>query len=272
MTKKLLKMNGWNSVVAGSTASLDVATDGTYHGIMLEYGTATAGGPTQVNMEAEVTEVRLKVNEKVQRRFSAEELFDMNAHRNLVVSDGFLPIYFAEPWRRTAQGEDALAWGMGDVNNFQIEVDVAGGAASPVLSSKALWTPDKRPMGQIVKWRKHTVPVTATGIVNVTTLDKKDSYYGLHAHSADIDDVEVTVDREDQWQLTAAQNVKWQTDMGLAPIAGWFHVDFDVTGRASDSLRMMRPEGGAVNSYQVDFNMNAATSFTLLTETLGLRD
>jgi len=272
MTKRLIPLNGFNSVAAGQTATLTLPTRGTYHGLLLKYGTATVGGATQANMIAEITEVRLVVNDKVQRRFSATELFDLNVHRNITFATGFLPIYFAEPWRRTAQGEDALAWGMADVNTFQVEIDIAAGATSPTFTGKALWTSDQRPMGQIVKWRKHTIPVSATGIVNVTTLNKNDSYYGLHAHSANILDIKVTIDSTDHWTGDVTENDKLQSDMGLTPVAGWFHVDFDFTSRASDSLSMVNPAGGMVDEFQVDFNMSAATSFTLITETLGLRD
>lgn len=272
MTKQPISMPSFNAVGAGQTATIDLPADGTYHALKITYGTATAGGATQVNMEAEITEVRIKVNNKVQRRFSAEELFDLNLRRGKAFVAGFLNIYFAEPWRRTVQGEDALAWGMADVDSFQIEIDIAAGAASPTLTGKRVWTPDTRPMGAIVKWRKQTVPVSATGIVNVTTLSKNDAFYALHAHSAVCDDVEVKIDLSERWKLTLAEAQDLDDDYGLAPVTGWFHVPFEFTNRAGDALLMRRADGSMVKDFQVDFNMNTATTFTLITETLGLRD
>lgn len=273
MTKRPISLPSFNAVAAGQTATIDLPADGTYHALMITYTTDTAGGSTQANMETELTEFRIKVNGKVQRRFSAEELFDLNAYHGEAFTTGKAPIFFAEQWRRTMQGEDVLAWGMADVDTFQIEIDIANNSSQVcTLSAKRLWTPDNRPMGQIVKWRKQTVPVTATGIVNVTTLNKNDAYYALHAHSAVCDDVEVKVDLEERWKLDLADSKLIDGFYGRAPVTGWFHVPFEFTNRASDALIMRRPDGSAVKDFQVDFNMNTATTFTLISETLGLRD
>jgi len=264
----------FNSVGAGQTATLDCPVTGTYDTFMFTYNCGTAGGPTQANMEAEITEVRMLINDKVQRRFSAEELFDTNYHHGQGwPNDGEITIHLAEPWRRSAQGEDALGWGMGDVNSFQIQVDIAAGTATPTLSGKCVRQKQTVPMGPIVKWRKHTVPVTAVGLVNVTTLNKNDNYLALHCHSAVIDDVEVKIGEAEEWKGTAAETARLQTSYGRVPVTGWFHVDFDVSNRVMDTLSIGKdPQNGQPLSFQVDFNMSAATSFTLLTETLGLRD
>jgi len=264
----------FNSVAAGQTATLDLPVTGTYDTLILTYGTSTVGGPTQVNMEAELTEFRLKVNDKVQRRFTAEELFDINYHKGQgLPNDGEVTIHLAEPWRRSAQGEDVLGWGMGDVNSFQLEVDIASGATSPVLSGKCVRQKATRPMGPIVKWRKHSVPVTSTGIINVTTLGKKDPYVAMHAKSAVIDDVEIKVGEAEEWKGTDAESQRLQASYGRVPVTGWFHVPFDVSNRVNDTLKIGQdPANGQPLSFQIDFNMNTATPFVLLTETLGLRD
>lgn len=264
----------FNSVSAGQTATLNLPVTGVYDTIIITYGTSTAGGANQANMEAELTEWRLKVNDKVQRRFSSEDLFDINYHKGMgLPADGEVTIHLAEPWRRSAQGEDVLGWGMGDVNSFQIEVDIASGATSPTLSAKCVRQKATRPMGPIVKWRKHSVPVTATGINNVTTLNKGDEYVAMHAKSSVIDDVEVKVGEAEEWKATAAECTRLQDFYGRIPVAGWFHIPFDVSNRVLDTLKIGKdPQSGQPYSFQVDFNMNTATPFTLLTETLGLRD
>ena len=264
----------FNSVAAGQTATLDVPVTGTYDTFMFTYSTSTAGGATQANMEAELLEWRFMVNDKVQRRFSTEELFDLNYHKGQGLPNaGEITIHLAEPWRRSAQGEDALAWGMGDVNSFQIQVDIASGATAPVLSGKCIRQKQTIPMGPIVKWRKYTVPVTTTGLVNVTTLNKNDQYVAIHAHSAVIDDVEVMIGEAEEWKATAAEAARLQASYGRVPVTGWFHVPFDVSNRVLDTLIVGKdPKNGQPLSFQVDFNMNTATSFTMLTETLGLRD
>ena len=51
-----------------------------------------------------------------------------------------------------------------------------------------------------------------------------------------------------------------------------FTVDFASTARAADALPMTSPLGARRKDFRVDFNMAAATTFTLITETLGPRD
>lgn len=261
------------AVAAGQTATLDIPARGTYYSLMLSYTTSTSGGATQANMETEITEIRLKINGKIQRRFSAEELFDINTYKGQTITAGKLQIYFAEPWRQTVQGEEALAWPMGDVDTFQIEVDIANNSSQTCsLSASAQWNKNEAPMGPIVKWRKFTVPVSATGITNVTTFPKADAYMAIHGHSANISDVEVTVDGEEVFDATLAEAQELQKNYGNSPVSGWFHIDYAYTNRVSDALPMRATDGKAVAEYRVDFNMSSAASFTAITETLGLRD
>jgi len=247
---------------------------GTYEQFMFTYTTGTVGGATQVNMEAEITEIRLIVNDKVQRRCSAAELFEHNDNKGMgLPEDGEITIYFAEPWRRSAQGEDVLAWGMADVNSFQVEIDIHADATTPRLSGKCVRDDVTRPMGPIVKWRKHSVPVTQTGLVNLTTLGKKDAYVGLHAKSAEILDAEIKVGEAEKWKGTAAESARLQRQYGRTPQTGYFHVSFDVSNRVLDTLKVdAEPGTNKLKSFQVDFNMNSVDPFVLITETLGLRD
>lgn len=270
--RDFIRTNSFNAVAAGQTATLDLPVGGlTYHQLRLYYATATAGGATEANMEAEITAIRLKVDGKVQRRIKPAELFDLNRFNGFGVNAGELPIFFGEPNRRTVQGEDALAWGTADISNFQVEVDIAGGAGVTSLSARAEVERIARPMGPIVKWRRHTIPITATGINNVTTLPKSDAYYRLHAWSGNIDAVEVRVDQETRFEADPTQMGNLLADYGLTAQAGVFHVVFDRTLRVGDALAM-RGAQRAVSEFRVDFDMGAAASFDLLAEVIGPRD
>ncbi len=272
MSRRLVSLPSFASVAAGATATIDLPTVGLYHHLRLTYGTGTVGGANQTNMEAEITEIRVKVNGVVQRTMSAAQLFAINAYHGRAFQTGILPIFFAEGWRRSAQGEDSLAWGMKDVATFQVEVDIAGTATNPTLTALAQRTKADVNMGPIVKWRRFRVPVSAVGVVNVSTLPKRDAYYALHAVSADVLDVEVKVDQEQFFKATLAEANALYTDEGFVPQTGYFHIDFASTARVADALPMRDALGNKVSDLQVDYNMNAATSFDLVTETLGLRD
>ena len=270
--KNIVSLPSFSPVAAGITATIDLPTTGVYDGLRVVYTTTTGGGANQANMEAEITEVRIKVNGKVQRRFSAAHLFALNAFRGVAFQTGQLPIYFYEPWRKTVQGQDALAWGMADVATFQVEIDVDAAALNPTLVATALKTDDGRVMGPIVKIRQHVIPVPATGIVNVTNLPRSDAYFGLHAVTADIDDVEIKIDQVERFKITEANMTALMNELGLVPQTGYFHIPFDFTNRTGDALSMKGPEGRAVSDFRIDFNMAVAASFTLLALQLGLRD
>lgn len=272
-------MPSFSSVGAGQTATIDLPATGVYYDCTLEYresGSLAAKADT----EAAITEIRVKINGEVQRRYSAEELYDLNQYHGISPQDGYLPIFFAEPWMRDPISEDALAWGMNDVQSFQIEVDIDSGATSPTLSAVATKTRENRNLGAIKKIRKFNVSVAGTGITNFQTLPRLDSYCALHAHSANIDDVKVTVDNVEIFDLTDDQVEQHTMNQPeLTPISGWFHVDFSPTRRIQDLLPMVSPKevdkNGRVKSaqrvqdFQVDFNMSSAASFDLLTETIG---
>jgi hypothetical protein len=277
MPRNFITTNSFNAVAPGQKATLSLSVGGfAYHGLLLTYGTATAGGPTRVNMEAELTQIALKINGKEQRVFSAAQLFAINEVNGIAFAPGFLPIFFSEPWRRTVVGEDGLGWGTGDVATFTVEVDIDAGATSPTLEARALVDRTNRPLGPIVKWRRFTVPVSATGIVNVTTLPKSDAYYRLHAFSTLIDDVEVKVDQVEVFKATDAQMRELYAEQGLSVPAALTSIIFDATQRVGDALPMFVQTGPKttrpVSEFRVDYNMNTATSFTLITETVGERD
>lgn len=279
MSRELLLTNSFSSVAAGSTATLELPVgEFTYHSLQLLYGTTTVGGPNEANMRAEVNEVRIIIAGKVQRVFSAAELFDaLNGPNGIVVSDGFLPIFFSEPWRRSVNGEEALAWGTNDIPPIFIEVDIDAAATNPTLSARIEVDRTRRNLGPIKKVRRFTVPAAAVGLHNLTTLPRIDAYQRLHAFSTVIDDIRIVLDGSDVWDLTDGQARELYQQKGFTDIAAVTSVMFDHTQRAADvqEMRLVLPNGRGVkqrSEFRIDFNMSAATPFTLLTESIGFRD
>jgi hypothetical protein len=269
---RIYKDRSFNSVAAGSTATVEMPTLGIYQELLLTYGTGTSGGANQTNMEAEINEIRLVVNGVVQRRMSAAELFAINQYHGQAVVTGQLPIFLAEPWRRTAQGEDALGWGMADVGSFVVEVDIDSGASSPTLEISSERVPGSVNMGPIVKWRRHTITIGATGENVISTLPKSDNYLAMHCASANIDDVRVSLDGANVYEGTAAQLEHYAEKYGKTWQSSYFHIDASRDNRVSSVLAMKRPDGSGVRDFEVMFNMGSASSFSLIAETVGYRD
>lgn len=269
MRRKVV-LPSFNGVAAGQTATIDLSTDRTYQAIYLRYKTNAA----QATIEADITGIRLKVNGVVQRSFSAAQLNTILALNGLSFTAGYIPILLAEPWRRTPEGEEALGWGMGDVDTFQIEVDIAGGAVAPTLGGFAEVVYESRKLGNIVKWTTDTVVVGAAGTITVTSYPKTEiGYYRVHAFSANTTQVAVKVDGIDVYNLLTADNTAEIKRRSITSQANVFSVCFDDTQQATDYLPMVYRDASGqprrVSELRFDFSQSGAGNFTTLRETLG---
>ena len=150
--KKFITLPDVRNVVATGTAIVNVPVGPTYHYIQIAYkeaGTLAA----ETDLEDAITGIRVKINGKTQREFTGAELNDLNAVRGITFEAGMIQIFFAEPWRTSVQAEDILAWGTGDVDTFQIEIDITGGT-TPTMEARALVDDSRRNMGIIKKVRQ----------------------------------------------------------------------------------------------------------------------
>lgn len=278
-TRRILDLPDFNAVAAGGRPTLDVPAQGMYHAIPLTYGTTAVGGPTRAAMEADVEEVRIKLNGKDQRIFSAAQLFKLNDYYGVPFADGRLPIYFSPYWARSPGGEDALGWPIDEtVSSFQIDVKLAAGAVNPTLEAAAVWEPRPKvngsliKMGPIVKWKRFTLPIQGAGVFNWTGLPKLDRVYAMHLFSANFDLIEVTLDSVDYLDVQRALLHAYYLDQGRVPQADMTHVDFWPGGRVTDNLPVIGDNGVAVKDARFDFTATAAGNVTLLAETVGQRD
>lgn len=274
--RDFIVLPNFNAVAAGQTATVNLPATNNwmYHRLVLTY---TEGGTlvTQANMEAAITNIRLLIDGKVQRVFSAAELIKLNAFYGDSYANGYLTIYFSEPWRRTPQAEDMLAWPMGDVRTFTVEVDIAAGRTAPALTLKGLiernatdelGKPRTR-LGAIKKIKRHTVPVNIVGINNYSTLPKGDAYAALHCFSSNIARVVVTTDGLERFNANSADITEVLAQEGLTRQANVFTVAFDQTKRLGDVLLTNN-----LSDFRIDFDMAAASAFVMLVETIGYRD
>lgn len=266
---------GFNGVSAGGTATIDLPVSGTYLDLDLIYGTSKAGGPTLATMKSDIKEIRVKLNGKVQRRYSAEELLMLNATYGMPAEDGVLSIYFAEPWRKTVEGIMALAWGMGGVSSFQLEVDIDDGALAPTLSIESSKREFTLPIKGIKKVMKHNLPISAVGLAVWTGAPKNDAYCAMHCQSEDIDTMKIKRDSKIDHNVTRAALARVMLKNGLVPQGGWTQNIFDVTRQVGDFLPMTI--GGAnggqqVTNFLTEFDMSEVGGFTILTETIGHPD
>ncbi len=271
MPRRKVDLGSFNSVGAGQTATISLPTDRRYHAVFINYKT----NANQATIEADITEIRVKVGGKTQRVYSAKELNIINGLNGYSFRAGYIPIFFSEPWRRNQLQEDLLAWGMANINDFQIEVVIDSAAVSPTLGGFAIVDNVEQNLENIIKVRRQGVGVTATGIVTVHTLTKQDIYHRIHcieAAAGDIKSVDITIDSFDVYKQKDAENDAVLDMRGFVPQASVFHVVFDETQRVEDGLPLIKPNGKAVSEFRLDFDMSTTNDFTMLIETRGNPD
>lgn len=270
LSRRFVKQPAFQGVAAGSTAVISLPTTGTYFGLKF-VAVNNAIAPVQATMETIFTSIRIKLNGVTYREFTARELFDINAFHGLSVAAGILNILFAEPWRPDIVGEDALAWGMGGVQTFTVEVDIDGTAINPTLECYALWSPITTPLGLINQWRRHVIQPSAAGETEWLP-PKNGSYYAVHMDmtSVTISRAKVKVDQDVIFDGTKAVVDDAYEDHHYAPQADWFHVAFDkLTGRATESLPMLKPDRSLVADFRIVPTVSGGGNVPVITEVLA---
>ena len=181
MVKRRIQLRNVANVAATKTALIDLPCGPRYHAVFLEHG-FTGGTNTILGATLNILEIRVKINGRVQRTMSGTQLRDIN----LLQGTGYdgngtpnaapgvcLPIFFAEPWRKSPADQDALAWPSAGFSSFQIEVDL-GAAGSPTLvASAAVDDMQVNKLTGIVKWLRQSFAASGQSL-DISTIDRRD--------------------------------------------------------------------------------------------------
>ncbi len=275
--RRIAELGSFQNVVAGSKATLDLPVDRRYHGLKIGYRNGAGGtAATRAEMASEITLIRLLLDGVVQWELSASQLFAMLDVHGYPVTDGVLPLHFSEPWRRSPQGEDNLAWAVrGEVRTFQVEIEIAAGAVSPSLECFCEFDNIDAPLAPIRKFTRQQVPVAATGLHTLDQIPGIGNLHALHAFEAASGDVKsIRAELEQQIVFEAPRYIADELTKahGGAPVDGVFSLRFDRTERVSDTLgNQVRLQSGAIARKPVRFlfDMANASPFTLLYEFVG---
>lgn len=292
MVKRIVNLptvSGWIGTAGGGfaahTVTVDIPTGPTYHSIWVNIN--PGAGKTLTGI---FNEMRLKVNGKVQRVMTADELNKLNILNGVAyasrgcytaATEFSLPIWLAEPWRNNPAAVEGTAWGTGDVSTFQLEADIvtyaaaAAGLTAPTFSAivdDSVVTLDgksvPRPLGAITKWFNVQIPITAlSSWHDFTGLPRRDFYQSIHLIDSNVDEFEVKVDNTIYRQDTTTRNAArlyhremvptpsaTATPINVAadmPTRGMYDIVFDEDDRLDSALSMTYPSGRDVK----DFNL-----------------
>jgi hypothetical protein len=190
---RIKKLPTFDSTAAGAKNVVDLPLGLRYHVIWLELGNVEGDGdPLVANALTDlVDDIVVKINGKPQRTHTADQLNRLNFLNGSAYAakafgtDGwptrrlFLPIYFAEPWRKSPAEVSAMALRANGIESFQIEVNLKAGLASPVLRGFYEFDYDSRPIGLLSKFIRQDYSAVGTSR-DITTIDKRDFIEAIH--------------------------------------------------------------------------------------------
>lgn len=281
--KRKIPFTKVSGVAAGGTATIELPTNVRYHALVFQYGCANAGGPTEANCEAHLTQWRLNIGNVTQRMVSTAHQFDINRTKGVTptvgASVGYVPFFFSEPQRESTPLIEATAWGMKGVESFQVEVDIAAGAISPTLTGYAIVDDVQEPPVGIVKLRREIIQVAAIGdLSHRLNTDRGDSYQGLYFFEAtpgDINNVRLEWDGVKLFDLDENDDDVYRQWAGSTTVSGCFHIPLDDNNPADAVPTLKRNSDGSlmrVQEFDATLSMGAAANVTMYREVIGAPD
>lgn len=250
------------NVAAGSMATTRLLRNQRILAMFLQYKT----NASQATIEADITEIRILVNGKVVRQFSAAQLNIINALNGVAFTLGIIPIYFAEPKRRTPEGEEYLALlayedlGVGDVD---IQVDIAGGAAAPTLTgwlsmdyqrpADQITGPNAADLRTVMHWMRRVTQCNAAAPVGAPLTppnffpNVRGWLHRVHAFDAVITQAILRKGQTPFWNQTTVQLPAMFNGYGMAKQANTFSLCLDHTQQYGDGYLLTQAPDLAID-------------------------
>lgn len=283
-TKRQIQLASWNGIKQNQTGTIDLPIGPRYHSVTLR---VKAAGKTLTQI---LSEIRVKINGKIQRVHTATELDALNTFLGTPYASQnsggagnyyYLTLYFAEPWRIVQQIREGLAWSTGGVATFQIETDFNATAESGGALDCTAWAEvdnsfdakgNAAPLGLISKWYRTQVPINGTS-QQFTGFPKRDAIQQVSFFDANITQVQIKVDNLVIRDIPKGVNDATLVARGMTPIAGRFDIVFDHDDVLGSALPL-ELNGNKVQDLQFNLTLSDGTARNIPTiyQYLGYAD
>ena len=190
--------------------------------------------------------------------------------------DGYLRLFFAEPWRRTIEGEDFPGLGTGDLSAAIIEIEWDDAAVNPAVSGKVYVDsgPNRSAFAlPIRKFRHLNFTPAGAGLFQLDKIDQgPDLFYTrFHFFSALVTSARLTIDRTVAYEdLSLAEVAEILRNRGMVAQANTYSLVFDITQRYQDKLQTFYAKngsyGGKIQDFRVHANATGAGAIDVLVE------
>jgi hypothetical protein len=288
--KRFIPLPSFSTITKANCAVCNIPVGPRYHYIQISGDSGAAELATN-----HLTEIRLKVNGKQQRQMTYAELQGLNALNGSaygIQDNGAngatfqLPIFLAEPWRKSNATQDLLAWATGNVDSFQLEIDLTNSTNSVdslravALIDNSIVTDNGRevqqPMGAIVKWFRTVIPAPATTVdINFGAINNRDNYQSISFTDSSnvITSYKVIVDGFTVRECTKKENNALLAAYGMTPRTTHLDVVFDADDIINNYLPMVGRNGERVQDFRIQLTSSSAlTSTTAVAQVLGPAD
>lgn len=274
------KMPAPPSVAAGATTTFRLPIGRRYHSLQL------LGSATTITV-ADLTELRVLLNNKIVQRFSGADRNSMNRFDGredaaINAASFNLEIPFDRYGILTKAGEEETAINTGStdpnsgkvINAFSIEIDLAGAGGitgTPQLSMNAT-TSEALPNGpgsvpHILKSTRdfaaadqYDISDLPRGGVTTQFLDK----LFLKPSTSTLDNFKVLANQTTLFERTAALNERKQTDGIRTPQAGWYVIDRTEHGYGGDPFDLR-----GLEDWRLQLETGAALTLTMYSHYIG---
>lgn len=196
---RVKQLPSFDSVAKGKKAVVTLPLGLRYHVIWLRFGNVADYDNSLADL---VDDIVVKINGKPQRIHSAVQLNALNGvngasflEKTTGTEDNddyvhYLPIFFAQPWRKNPAEVAATALRANGISSFQIEVNLRSvNSIDDPLDALFLdgwyeYDYDNRELGVLQKWLRQDYSAVGTSR-DIQTIDKRDFIEAVHLFATD---------------------------------------------------------------------------------------
>ena len=261
--REVIRNVGFDAVAPGQKASTRIPTDRRYFAMILK-PTFGNNDTTRATVEAGIEDIELLYNGQVILQHSAAQLLYMNRINGQTNADGTenpynkfgyrnsLPIYFANPWQATVQGEEVNSLGTQGMNgDLRLNVKLAAGCVNPKLDLFLVFTYANRAPGRVMRKIRQSINVAQAGQYDLNTLRVGPTYSRIHFFSPLVTELEVFALGRRPAIYTKANLPALVNPYGMGVENNAFTAPFDFTQQLSDAFPTVTPNGAGLQ----DLNM-----------------
>lgn len=187
--RQTIRLPSLANVTAGGTATLNMPLGRTYEKVTLAYTGVT---------RAQMKDIKLMIDGKPILEFeNAEQLASLNKYYGRHDGAGYITIWFIRPEMNSLPQQRVTGLGTGlngkgVVQTLQLELDIDGAAANPVIDARAVQS-DPKPLGVMTKVKRFVYSSATSGTFEIDNIPKGPRLAAVHfiKEANDVSRVEV---------------------------------------------------------------------------------